>query len=249
MKKMAGLIALYWTMLMVLGCSSADKTRPPEKQLTVSALSGLLRGKNPPRVLCTGSLLQWRDEHIPASRCVPCDATEAVIKPLLQDRDTSVVLYGKEPLTREVCPLISRLDREGKPPLFVLSGGLAAWKKNGLATESMERIPRLAVPGIYPRDMKEYAVEGKAPLILDIRSAVTFKVHPVTGALNIPLTQLHERYGEIPLDRPVVVVDDDGGETLLAASYLLRKGVPVAARIPNGIKDLSAHKTEGGDRR
>lgn len=241
MKKTPGRKALFLIMLILLGCSSTDKTRPQEKSLTVVALSGLLRGHNPPRVIYTGSLLQWRDERIPASRDVPCDATAEAIEPLLRDWETPLVLYGNGPLSRETCPLISRLAREGKPPLFVLSGGLAAWKRNGLVTESTERIPRLAVPGISVADLENYRVKGNKPLILDVRPAVAVAAGPIAGALNIPLTQLHERYGDIPLDRPVVVVGEGGGETLLAASFLLRKGVPVAARLQG--------KTEGGESR
>jgi rhodanese-related sulfurtransferase len=248
MKKTPGMIALLCALLLVLGCSFGEKTQPPEKQLTVSALSGLLRGKNPPRVLYTGSILQWRDEYIPTSRCVPCDATEKDIKPLLQDRDTPLVLYGKGPLNREDCPMISRLTREGKPPLFILSGGLTAWKKKGRATESTERIPRLAVPGISTVDLEKDRRGGPGPLILDIRPAVVFAAGANPGAVNIPLSQLHERYGEIPLDRPVVVADAAGGETLLAASFLLRKGVPVTARLEDGIEMRSGELVKGGKR-
>jgi rhodanese-related sulfurtransferase len=130
-----------------------------------------------------------------------------------------------------------------------LSGGLAAWKKNGLATDAAERIPRLAVPGISSAVLRGYTEQKRAMLIVDIRPDWAVKAKPIPGAMNIPLTQLHERYGEIPLDRPVVVVDEDGSQTLLAASFLLRKGVPVTARLPGGINDLSADKTEGGKSR
>jgi rhodanese-related sulfurtransferase len=249
MRKAPGIIALFSVMLIILGCSSADSDRPQEKSLAVSEVQRMLRGNNPPRILYTGSLLQWRDEHIPASRCVPCEATEEAITPLLHDRKNPLVLYGNGTITRDACSLVSRLGGAGKPPLFVLSGGLAAWKKNGLATESTERIPRLAVPGISPEDLSGYDVQGKAPLIVDIRSAPAVNAHPIYGALNIPLIHLHERYGEIPLDRPIVVVNEGGGETLLAASFLLRKGVPVTARLQGGITALSAGQTEGGKRR
>lgn len=248
MRKAPGMIVCLAAMLIVLGCSAADQPPPREQTLTASALSGLLQGKNPPRIIDTGSLLQWQDEHIPDSRCIPCEATEEEVKPLFEHRDTPLVLYGKGSLTRKTCALVDRVSREAKVPVFILSGGLAAWKKNGLATQTIARIPRLAVPGISPLAVKGYTGEGKPPLILDIRPIAAVKAQPFSGALNIPLAELHERYGEIPLDRRVIVVDDEGGETLLAASYLLRKGVPVVARLQGGIRDIFADKTEGEKR-
>lgn len=249
MIKSPGMMALLCSLLIILGCSRTETASLQEENISVSALSEQLRGKNPPRVIYTGSPLQWRDARIPASRCVPCDANEEAVTALLRERDQTLVLYGDEILSWKTCPLVSRLARKGKPPLFILSGGLAAWRKNGLTTESDERIPRLPIPAISSTALKNDFPGGMPPLILDIRSIASSAAGPVSGALSIPLSQLHERYGEIPLDRPVVVADEDGTQTLLAASFLLRKGVPVKARLQGGVKSLFGDKREGGKSR
>jgi len=248
MKRLPGLIALFSVMLIFLGCSFPSQERQRENVLTASELQTMLRGENPPRVIYTGSLLEWRDVHIPHSRCVPCDAPEEAIRLLAEDRKTTLVLYGNGSLARETCPVLAKLNREGKPPLYALSGGLAAWKRSGFTTVSEERIPRLAVPGISMETLRAYTKKGKAPLILDIRSALTVRTRPIPNALNIPMTRLHEYYGDIPLDRSVIVVDEDGTRDLLAASYLLRKGVSVTARLRGGGVTLFPAKAEGGSR-
>ena len=246
MIKSPGMMVLLCSLLVFLGCSRADTPGSQAQSITVPELSKQLRGEKPPRIIYTGSLLQWRDTHIPASSCIPCEASEAITASLLQDPDTPLVLYGNRTLKGATCPLLSRLARAGKPPLFILSGGLAAWKKHGLPTEALERIPRLAVPSISGDEIKDDGIGRRKPLILDVRSSAMFSAGPIPGALNIPLSQLHERYGEIPLDRPVVVVDADDSETLLAASFLLRKGVSVIGRLEGGIASLNGDRVKGG---
>jgi len=246
MNKSPAMMVLLCTMLIFLGCSRADTPGSQTQSLTVPELSKLLRGGKPPRIIYAGSLLQWRDAHIPAARYIPCDASEAITASLLQEPQTLLVLYGNRTLQEETCPLVSRLARAGKAPLLILSGGLAAWKKNGLATASIERIPRLAIPGVPVAEWKNDHPVGKKTLMLDIRPMTPSVTGPIPDALNIPLSQLHERYGEIPLDRPVVVVDADDGETLLAASFLIRKGVSVIGRLEGGVASLNGDRVKGG---
>jgi len=248
MEKMRGLIGLIAVILVIAGCLSPSRERPRENILTASELQTMLRQDNPPRVIYRGSLLEWRDVHLPNSRCIPCDAPDEDVRLLAADRRTPLVLYGNGPLAQETCPVYAGLKRAGKPLVYVLSGGLTAWRRSGFATVSEERIPRLAVPGISRDTLREYFQKGKETLILDIRSAAAVRIRPIPGAINIPMSRLHERYGDIPLDRPVVVVDDDGTRDLLAASYLLRKGVPVTARLRGGAVTLFHAGAEGGNR-
>ena len=63
-----------------------------------------------------------------------------------------------------------------------------------------------------------------------------FKESHLPGAINIPLYLLHERYQEIPLNRPVLVVDERGSRTFLTASYLARKGVADVKRLFGGMQ-------------
>ncbi|HPX55222.1 MAG TPA: rhodanese-like domain-containing protein [Syntrophales bacterium] len=249
MKRRTGLIGLLAVMLIVSGCLSQSTERPRENSVTAAELQTMLRGDNPPRVIYTGSLLEWRDAHLPLSRCVPCDDPEGTLHFLEGDRRTQRVLYGNGPLSRETCPVLAELNRGAKQPLvYVLSGGLKAWKQGGFATVSEERIPRLPVPGISKDTLKTYNQMAKKPLLLDIRSDVAVRSRPIPGALHIPMTRLHEHYGDIPLDRQVVVVDEDGTRSLLAAGYLLRKGISVTARLRGGCKTLFPARAEGGNR-
>jgi len=63
--------------------------------------------------------------------------------------------------------------------------------------------------------------------VLDIRSREKYEKGHLQGAMSIPMHQLHERYHELPHDRSLMLVDDQGFRSFLAASYLARKGFRV----------------------
>jgi rhodanese-related sulfurtransferase len=54
--------------------------------------------------------------------------------------------------------------------------------------------------------------------------------------VNLPLNALPERYQELPLDRVILLVDEDGTTTLLAGSYLKRKGFKNPVRLFGGME-------------
>jgi len=58
------------------------------------------------------------------------------------------------------------------------------------------------------------------------------------------MEELHERYAEIPLGRQLVVTDEGGDRSFLAASYLIRKGID-AVRLAGGMKQWRALPSEG----
>jgi rhodanese-related sulfurtransferase len=244
MKRYPGLIALWGLVLLVSGCSSPPPGPLPVNTLPVSSVSAMLRSEKPPLVVDTRSPLEWRDEQLASSQCVPCDDPEKAEELLRENRNTPLVLYGRATISRETCSLLDRLTRERKEPVYVLAGGLPAWKKSGQETLSLERIPRLAVPEISSDQLAGYRVRAVPPLILDVRPAKAES--SMAGVEHIPLSRLHERYGDIPLDRPVVVVDRNAGRGLLAASFLIRKGVQVFARYRGDIMVPKEARAKGG---
>jgi magnesium transporter len=67
----------------------------------------------------------------------------------------------------------------------------------------------------------------KRPFSFRHRPEKLFSQVHIEGAVNIPLYQLHRRYEELPRNRLLVIMDGTGTQTLLAASYLKRKGFDV----------------------
>jgi rhodanese-related sulfurtransferase len=57
----------------------------------------------------------------------------------------------------------------------------------------------------------------------------------VAGSLLLPLPELDQRLGEIPGDRPVVVVCHSGSRSALATQQLLKAGRSQVANLRGGL--------------
>jgi rhodanese-related sulfurtransferase len=85
--------------------------------------------------------------------------------------------------------------------------------------------------------------------ILDVRSSEEFQGPDgrIAGSLLIPLPELERRAGEIPADRPVVVVCHSGSRSALATQQLLRAGRAEVANLHGGLSGWAdeGHPLEG----
>lgn len=73
--------------------------------------------------------------------------------------------------------------------------------------------------------------------LLDVRSAEEFDGPDgrIAGSLLIPLPELEARSGEIPTDRPVVLVCNSGSRSALATQQLLKAGREQVANLRGGL--------------
>ena len=78
--------------------------------------------------------------------------------------------------------------------------------------------------------------------VLDVRSAEEFDGPDgrVAGSLLIPLPELESRSGEIPTDRPLVVVCHSGSRSALATQQLLKAGRQQVANLHGGLNRWAA---------
>ncbi len=77
-------------------------------------------------------------------------------------------------------------------------------------------------------------VESTDALLVDVRTPEEVARDFIEGAINIPLDELRERYGELPKDREIWVHCAVGERSYLATRFLLQKGYKVRD-LPGGI--------------
>lgn len=65
-------------------------------------------------------------------------------------------------------------------------------------------------------------------LVVDVRDPQEFTAGHVSGARNLPLSELRERYGELPRDRPLAVYCEVGQRGYYAVRFLLQHGYRAA---------------------
>jgi NADPH-dependent 2,4-dienoyl-CoA reductase/sulfur reductase-like enzyme/rhodanese-related sulfurtransferase len=79
---------------------------------------------------------------------------------------------------------------------------------------------------------------GDAPVLLDVRSAKEFAIGHLPGALNIPHTQLRERWHELPTGRTVLVNCASGFRSYLALRVLRQNGFEDVRSLSGGLTTL-----------
>jgi len=222
--KTAGLVVCSLLLFMSAGGSvlPAAQTAPGPAILGATDLSRLLKERGA-TVLNTMSRLECMDSRIPGSLCPTAGDPAAQLPRLAPDRNRPLVFYCEDAGCPQNGPYVEAARSLGYTKVSFLKGGFAAWKEAGYAAESPERIPREPSPAVRAATLKRWLEEGRPLLVLDIRAAGLYREGHIQGAINIPLEELPERYQEIPLGKPLLVVDGRGDRSFLAASYLDRK--------------------------
>jgi rhodanese-related sulfurtransferase len=242
-RKRIGSIVLLAALLFV---SSLQAAGPEPNFLEPRALHEMLSRGEDVVLIDTMSRLECLDHSIPGSLCIADEEFAAEAPKILQDRKRHLVFYCESNQcyrSRETALMAIRMGYER---VSILKGGIPAWKNAGYDTVSRERIPRIPVASIKPERLARLLLAKRDLLILDIRRQDRFREGHLPTAVNIPLYRLHERYAEIPLNRPVLVVDDRGLRSFLACSYLVRKGVTDVTRLFGGMEGWQAYESAKG---
>jgi rhodanese-related sulfurtransferase len=88
---------------------------------------------------------------------------------------------------------------------------------------------------IAPEQLRARLDAGERVFVLDVREPDEVAAWAFPGAHHIPLGELGERTGELPLDAPIVVVCHAGVRSAVAAEALTRAGWP-ATNLTGGVE-------------
>jgi rhodanese-related sulfurtransferase len=75
-------------------------------------------------------------------------------------------------------------------------------------------------------------------VILDVRQPNEWELGTLPGALRISMGELPDRIGELPRERPILVVCRSGSRSHQVAAYLSKTGFTGAANMVGGMKAL-----------
>jgi rhodanese-related sulfurtransferase len=240
-KNLLGLIVPAALILItaLAACSKPQEPAPPWKVIDASTLRAMMASDKELAVFNTMSELECRDHRIPGTRCLACEDVENNPSILPPDKGRDIVFYCESAGCYRSCRAAGAAVKAGYRQVYVLQGGMPAWKQSGYTTESIERIPRGSIQSIRAPALKQMLAARKDLLLVDVRSEYLYKEGHIEGAVNIPMHRLSSSYAEIPLDRTLVLVDDRGFRTFLAGSYLELKGYRVM-RLFGGMQDWQA---------
>jgi rhodanese-related sulfurtransferase len=89
---------------------------------------------------------------------------------------------------------------------------------------------------ITPLQLAALREAGAAHAIVDVREAWELEICGFPGALHLPLGELAQRAGELPAERPLVMVCHTGQRSLLATHYLRQAGLGRATNLRGGVE-------------
>lgn len=230
---------------MVMSPAPAGAEQKPPPRIEPRAVVRMMDNRENIVLINVLSFLECMDSRIPASLCVACEDTEGRADLLTRDRNAKLVFYGGSIPVEGGCEIIGEAQRAGFANLYILKGGLAAWKRAGYEVESVNRTPRVLGPALKPVNLKTWLNKTPAALMIDLRSPAAYRSNHIAGAVNMPLVSLHRSYQDLPWDRPILVIDGDGSRSFLAASYLRRKGFEDVSRLEGGMAAWQAWKKRG----
>ncbi|MED4600059.1 rhodanese-like domain-containing protein [Paenibacillus validus] len=91
------------------------------------------------------------------------------------------------------------------------------------------------VKGLRNLNIEQFKKEYKGQRLIDVREVHEFKQGHLPGAVNIPLSQIHRRLGEIPKESPVYLYCRSGMRSKQAGRILSRSGYRNVAHLNGGI--------------
>lgn len=234
--KKAVLAALVTFFLGVTGCAEAQQNTllPVSVQSVKTWLDS--SSESPVTLIDQRSLLECRDAKIAQAVCHSCDTHPGDLFVSVPKENKIVFYAGNRPVDPE-CIAVKQALAAGYKNVYRLEGGFAAWRKEKYPVVSEKRTPRVLAHAVNPRKLSRWQKQVQNPLVIDIRQADDFAPGHLEGAMNIPLSRLHLDYARIPFDATLLVADEDGTQSFLAASYLSRKGFYNVQRLKGGMME------------
>ena len=93
-----------------------------------------------------------------------------------------------------------------------------------------------SIPTIDVNEAERRLREDPAgPILLDVREANEFAEVRAPGAVLVPTSTFMTRVGELPVDRPLLVVCHVGGRSAAVAGYLIRAGRTDVVNVAGGM--------------
>jgi rhodanese-related sulfurtransferase len=96
--------------------------------------------------------------------------------------------------------------------------------------------PSPALPSIDVAEAERRLREDPGrPLLVDVREQNEFVEVRAPGAVLVPMSSFAARAGELPKDRPLMVVCHLGGRSAAAAGFLIRSGWSDVVNVTGGM--------------
>lgn len=127
--------------------------------------------------------------------------------------------------------VVTRLARVGyDQTIGYLEGGIEAWKKAGMETDS--------IVSINAHELKQRSEAESESVILDVRKQSEYLSERVIGTENVPLDYINEHLAELDRDKNYYVHCASGYRSMIFCSILKARGFDKLINVEGGFKAL-----------
>lgn len=171
--------------------------------------------------------------HVPRSIFIGLNGGFAPwVGALVKDVNHPILLIVEEERLEEA---IIRLSRVGFDNVIgYLSGGIEAWKADGMDIDTVTSIPAHA--------LKEALISNPDSDVVDVRRESEYLSEHIISAENFPLSEINNHLAELPTDNDFFVHCAGGYRSMIASSILKSRGIHNIIDISGGFKAI---KEEG----
>ena len=182
-------------------------------------------------VLDIRSFEAFGGRHIPGSVALDTGGNFSTFAGWVLPPQTDIALVAKDRIQAEEAAVCLRRVGVDRLKGF-LDGGIFAWLKAGLPSDSL--------PQISVRDLRGMVKKRERMTLVDTRSANEFAGGHIEGAINIPAPDLRTKYRGLKKDRPVVLLCGTGHRSSLGASLLRKRGFRDVRNVAGGMTGYMA---------
>lgn len=177
--------------------------------------------------------VEYNDARLAGSINVPAKQTKELLPKLVADKKRTLIFYCNGPKCTKSQKAARAALALGYSNVLEYNEGLPAWAMGQHKIEG-NPLPQVDVASVAREALQEQAKDGKL-FVADIRDADEYPNFFLKGSKNIPLDDIEKRVKEFPADRPIVLVDHAGHQTLMAGRLLSRLGRKDVRRLDGGL--------------
>lgn len=204
-----------------------------EKVLRPIDLDDVLRmGDSKSQILDVRDAAEYAKGHLAGSINIGLGGQFATWAGTLLDRVRPIVIIAEPGREQEAALRLGRIGFDHVKGY--LRGGMEALAGRPDLVWPTERVTPLAIA--------EELGKADSPLVLDIRNPSEWTAKHIDGGVNIPLSHLQERIGELPRDRRIAVHCAGGYRSSIAVSILHQYGLTHLMEMAGGLAAWEAAK-------
>ncbi|MCI0575266.1 MAG: MBL fold metallo-hydrolase [Chloroflexi bacterium] len=168
--------------------------------------------------------------HIPGTINIPHNNSFINWAGWLVDYDRPFYLIASHQNAAQVARDLAAIGLDNVAGYFDVPA-VESWAENGYPVQSYDVIT--------PPEIGDRALRGEVTFV-DVRNQSEWDEGHIPGARHIMLGYLNSQVGEIPTDKPVVVVCQSGNRSAIGASILQARGILAVANLMGGMRDWKA---------